>query len=240
MLRGEFNVDIPALLVTGDTAPDRLRDAEASGLPILHKPLNPARLRTLIANLLREGTAQPERRRARASPAVPHGGADRIMLHRSISYHPGDISRSLYSPSLAPHEGASPLDAVLNATDRYLASRLLSSSRGLPVGLPGPHRRPRIHPADRAGPLHRCVHGEPALQRVSRHPRPGVRPALRARLPARPGRGEARRDLPPEARRRRSSRRCHRPSAEDSASSRTASASPASAPVAPRSRSPTT
>jgi two-component system, sensor histidine kinase len=56
MLRSEFNVDIPALLVTGDTAPDHLRDAEASGLPILHKPLNPARLRTLIANLLREHT----------------------------------------------------------------------------------------------------------------------------------------------------------------------------------------
>jgi signal transduction histidine kinase len=56
MLRNEFNIDIPALLVTGDTAPDRLRDAEASGLPILHKPLNPARLRTLIANLLREHT----------------------------------------------------------------------------------------------------------------------------------------------------------------------------------------
>ncbi len=56
MLRTEFNVDVPALLVTGDTAPDRLRDAEASGLPILHKPVNPARLRTLIANLLRERT----------------------------------------------------------------------------------------------------------------------------------------------------------------------------------------
>jgi signal transduction histidine kinase/CheY-like chemotaxis protein len=56
MLRSEFNAEIPALLVTGDTAPDRLRDAEASGLPILHKPVNPARLRTLIANLLRERT----------------------------------------------------------------------------------------------------------------------------------------------------------------------------------------
>jgi len=56
MLRNEFNIDVPALLVTGDTAPDRLRDAEASGLPILHKPVNPARLRTLIANLLREHT----------------------------------------------------------------------------------------------------------------------------------------------------------------------------------------
>jgi CheY-like chemotaxis protein len=56
MLRNEFNVDIPALLVTGDTAPDRLREAEASGLHILHKPLNPARLRTLITHLLREHT----------------------------------------------------------------------------------------------------------------------------------------------------------------------------------------
>jgi len=56
MLRNEFNTEVPALLVTGDTAPDRLRDAEASGLPILHKPVNPARLRTLIANLLREHT----------------------------------------------------------------------------------------------------------------------------------------------------------------------------------------
>jgi len=56
MLRSEFNADIPALLVTGDKVPDGLRDTETSGLPILHKPLNPARLRTLIENLLREHT----------------------------------------------------------------------------------------------------------------------------------------------------------------------------------------
>ncbi|HVO45697.1 MAG TPA: hybrid sensor histidine kinase/response regulator [Steroidobacteraceae bacterium] len=59
MLRGEFNTDIPALLVTGDTGLERLRDAEASGLPILHKPVHPARLRTLIANLLREHGQPP-------------------------------------------------------------------------------------------------------------------------------------------------------------------------------------
>jgi two-component system, sensor histidine kinase len=52
MLRGEFNREIPALLLTGDTAPDRLREAEASGLPILYKPLNPARLRSLISQVL--------------------------------------------------------------------------------------------------------------------------------------------------------------------------------------------
>jgi signal transduction histidine kinase/CheY-like chemotaxis protein len=52
-VRHEFNVDIPAVLVTGDTGPERLRDAGAGGVPILHKPLNPAKLRTLMAGLLR-------------------------------------------------------------------------------------------------------------------------------------------------------------------------------------------
>jgi len=50
-LREEFNADIPALIVTGDTGPERLREARASGLHILHKPLNPARLRALIASV---------------------------------------------------------------------------------------------------------------------------------------------------------------------------------------------
>jgi len=50
-LREEFNAEIPALIVTGDTGPERLREAQASGLHILHKPLNPARLRALIASL---------------------------------------------------------------------------------------------------------------------------------------------------------------------------------------------
>jgi len=44
-LREEFNAEIAALIVTGDTGPERLREAQASGLHILHKPLNPARLR---------------------------------------------------------------------------------------------------------------------------------------------------------------------------------------------------
>ena len=54
MLRDEFNTEIPAVLLTGDTGIERsTRDQEVAGLPVLHKPLNPARLRTLIANLLR-------------------------------------------------------------------------------------------------------------------------------------------------------------------------------------------
>ena len=55
-LREEFNAQVPALLITGDTGMEQLREAEESGLHVLHKPLNPARLRALIANLRRERT----------------------------------------------------------------------------------------------------------------------------------------------------------------------------------------
>jgi signal transduction histidine kinase/CheY-like chemotaxis protein len=48
-VREEFNAEIPAAIVTGDTGPERLREVEASGLAILHKPVNPARLRALLA-----------------------------------------------------------------------------------------------------------------------------------------------------------------------------------------------
>jgi CheY-like chemotaxis protein/two-component sensor histidine kinase len=63
MLRGEFNTEIPALLLTGDTE-RATRDQEVAGLPVLYKPLNPARLRTLIANLLRMEADQERPRRA--------------------------------------------------------------------------------------------------------------------------------------------------------------------------------
>lgn len=52
-LQGEYNHAIPALLVTGDTAPDRLAEAHASGLLLLHKPVSNSKLRAAIANLTR-------------------------------------------------------------------------------------------------------------------------------------------------------------------------------------------
>jgi signal transduction histidine kinase len=55
-LREEFNAQVPALLITGDTGMEQLREAEESGLHVLHKPLNPSRLRALIATLRRERT----------------------------------------------------------------------------------------------------------------------------------------------------------------------------------------
>jgi signal transduction histidine kinase len=50
-LRSEFNSDIPAILITGDTAPDRIRQATASDCFLLHKPVSNSRLRAAIANL---------------------------------------------------------------------------------------------------------------------------------------------------------------------------------------------
>ncbi len=40
-MRAQHGAALPALLVTGDTAPQRLRDAQASGVPLLHKPVTP-------------------------------------------------------------------------------------------------------------------------------------------------------------------------------------------------------
>jgi signal transduction histidine kinase/CheY-like chemotaxis protein len=63
MLRSEFNTEIPAVLLTGDTGTeDSTRDQEVAGLPVLQKPLSPARLRTLIANLLRIDEQERPRR----------------------------------------------------------------------------------------------------------------------------------------------------------------------------------
>ena len=62
-LRSEYNATIPAMLITGDTAPDRLAEASASGLLLLHKPVPNGKLRAAVANLMqgREAEAAEER-----------------------------------------------------------------------------------------------------------------------------------------------------------------------------------
>jgi CheY-like chemotaxis protein/anti-sigma regulatory factor (Ser/Thr protein kinase) len=60
-LRAANGAEIPAALVTGDTAPERLREARQAGYPLLHKPLQPARLRALLEQLLASrASASPE------------------------------------------------------------------------------------------------------------------------------------------------------------------------------------
>lgn len=51
-LRDEFNDDVPAIVITGDTAPERLREAAAGGHVLLHKPVSPQQLRERMAGAL--------------------------------------------------------------------------------------------------------------------------------------------------------------------------------------------
>ena len=51
-LRSEYNEEIPGMLITGDTAPDRLKEAQESGFLLLHKPVPNSRLRASIAHLV--------------------------------------------------------------------------------------------------------------------------------------------------------------------------------------------
>jgi signal transduction histidine kinase/ActR/RegA family two-component response regulator len=53
-IRAELGSDLPAVLITGDTDPERTAFAMSSGDPVLHKPVRPAQLRALIRNLLRK------------------------------------------------------------------------------------------------------------------------------------------------------------------------------------------
>ena len=43
---------LPALIITGDTDPERLREAMSSGVPLLHKPLAPGALYQALVVLL--------------------------------------------------------------------------------------------------------------------------------------------------------------------------------------------
>lgn len=52
ILREAFGTAIPAALLTGDTATDTIQAIRASGLPVLHKPLKPAKLRAFLSHLL--------------------------------------------------------------------------------------------------------------------------------------------------------------------------------------------
>jgi CheY-like chemotaxis protein len=56
-LREKFGRDIPAILVTGDTAPDTILRISQAGFPLLHKPLRPAKLRALLTHLIQQARA---------------------------------------------------------------------------------------------------------------------------------------------------------------------------------------
>lgn len=51
-IRDFYAAAIPSIIITGDTAPERLREAEASGFSILHKPIQPPQLREALRETL--------------------------------------------------------------------------------------------------------------------------------------------------------------------------------------------
>ncbi|MDQ2955134.1 MAG: ATP-binding protein, partial [Pseudomonadota bacterium] len=76
-MRGALGVPVPAFLISGDTAPERLRDASASGYHLLHKPVPPMKLRAMLNRLLTRRDAAGASRKPQSSrapdrnPALP-------------------------------------------------------------------------------------------------------------------------------------------------------------------------
>jgi len=83
-LRSSFGAHIPAFLISGDTAPERLREARASGYYLLHKPVLPMTLRSVVSQLLKE----------RAEHRTGPSAASRKSTDR--------ISAAIPSPALPP------------------------------------------------------------------------------------------------------------------------------------------
>jgi CheY-like chemotaxis protein len=54
-VRRAIGLPIPALIITGDTAPERLREAHAGGHILMHKPVAPGRLRSFLRAARRTG-----------------------------------------------------------------------------------------------------------------------------------------------------------------------------------------
>jgi CheY-like chemotaxis protein len=54
--RTKYGQDLPALILTGDTSPESIQTFNQAGLAVLHKPLRPARLRSLLSHLFKQGT----------------------------------------------------------------------------------------------------------------------------------------------------------------------------------------
>ncbi len=50
-VREELNRDVPAIIITGDTSPERIQEASASGFHLLHKPVTPDTLRQVLLSM---------------------------------------------------------------------------------------------------------------------------------------------------------------------------------------------
>ncbi|VAW99961.1 Signal transduction histidine kinase [hydrothermal vent metagenome] len=49
LINNRFKTEIPGIIITGDTSPTRIEEAESSGYKVLHKPLAPDKIRSLLS-----------------------------------------------------------------------------------------------------------------------------------------------------------------------------------------------
>lgn len=56
-IREEFCRDVPAIIVTGDTSADRIKDVARSGCPLLHKPVKSGELLVAISDVLERASS---------------------------------------------------------------------------------------------------------------------------------------------------------------------------------------
>jgi len=63
-LREALGAPVPAFVISGDTAPERLREASAGGYHLLQKPVSPMTLRTTLNRLLKSHEARTPSPRA--------------------------------------------------------------------------------------------------------------------------------------------------------------------------------
>lgn len=64
----ELYPDLPTIMISGDTAPDRLREAQAAGIDLLHKPVRGDELQAAIATACGRGPDQATAGRDRRAP----------------------------------------------------------------------------------------------------------------------------------------------------------------------------
>ena len=79
-LRRACAAQIPAFLISGDTAPERLREASAGGYYLLHKPVLPITLRSVVSQLL----TNHEREVASLEPTIAREPA--IRCHQRLEF----------------------------------------------------------------------------------------------------------------------------------------------------------
>lgn len=56
LIRKVVGVHVPAIIITGDTSPHIIQQAQGRGIRILHKPVQTETIKTVITNVLERGT----------------------------------------------------------------------------------------------------------------------------------------------------------------------------------------